>query len=172
MEVSQNNWFLQSHASADRSEHIIESIAEILAVVLQKMCSGKGKADELYTNPSIRHMSFRKGPPESPKMDVSHHYRHWNSGGKTRSPLSKMNQEYIESVAKGGIERTKSASKLSKSLSNPFIREEFRALGGSKSFSDLIDEEVIAGEKSPVLARLQKAKTAYSFMRSDSLDFS
>lgn len=204
LETTQQNWFTQANADSSHIDHIIESTAEILSAInfrLGKVSAGmesnraQSPSRGLSSTPSFTGNRPAMSPPPT---DVSHHYRHWNSGGTTRSPLTKQNQEYVEKVAKGGY-RDNSVSKqspsvLPHSLSQPFTRQEFRKFGGSKSFSESnhgdksckefrlspqrpslqggSSSQDTLGNNSEVLNRLQKAKTAYSFMRTDSLEFS
>lgn len=194
--VNRNNWFHQPHADQSNVEGIVDSAAEILSAINFKLKAPGGTAeqrgDDRTTFTPFRASGSINPHNSSPPVsgDVSHHYRHWQSGGKTKSPLSKANQEYVERVSRGSDSAIKSpgSSGLSRSLSQPFTREEFRQFGGSKSFaSNRPGSELRVSPQRPslqqmgstrelldnseILNRLQKAKTAYSFIRSDSVDF-
>lgn len=192
LDVSRENWFNQQRADENKIDLIIQSAAEILSAINGRL--GSTRFQPSLSSAASPPLGLINTPGRSPHpSEVSHHYRHWQSGGVTKSPLTKMNQEYIERVSRG--ERNGgcggSPSLLSRSLSQPFTRDEFRRSGGSKSFSGLdATEQRLSPPKSSsrehkettrdnlpnnseILNRLQKAKTAYSFMRSDSLvDFS
>lgn len=186
LDVRRDNWFNLSHSDANRIDQIIQSAAEILSAVSCRLGGGAPQSQFRPGLPSSSTVGLGATPSRSPPpAEVSHHYRHWHSGGVTKSPLTKANQAYVEAVSRG-LETNHSPSLLSRSLSQPFTREEFRRSGGSKSFTGLDERvspqrlslqrdsmgtsrDILAGNHSEILNRLQKAKTAYSFMRSDSL---
>jgi hypothetical protein len=227
--VSRGNWFMRADAAADASDasSIVQATGEILSAVSYRMDQGSpsGQGQGQGQPPSPRGGGTTP-PAHSPPPDVSHHFRQSRHsqpqpqfrGGGGGGGGAKQEYADAEAGAQGslgegeagrltsGLGTSGSASKLARSLSQPFTREEFRQFGGSKSFSQAAADGGGAGggagggtrrqdfgsspspqrpsllrgstgnasrdnlvNNSAILSRLKKAKTAYNFIRNDSL---